>query len=326
MAKKVFLSPSDQSGNTYNGVNTTEQIQCERLANYAKIALVRSGVEVKVAVNDKVWKTEHVTASNNWKPDLHVAIHTNASGASNYGKAHGTQVYYGVAGVDKARRLYNAVNNAFPVEMRYAKEFLDNSKTGVWSEFYNVTAPVLYLETNFHDNKSVAQYIVANSEKIGEAIAKGICDVLDVPYKSPAPVAVDKATDEAEKVAIEMNKDTPTRGIATGDKLDLKNEPLFYASASKERAGTVTGTYYVWSSIPVNGRIRITITKSRVGITGQVTGWINLPSNVVYTVKSGDTLSAIASKYGTTVKRIAEDNKIENVNLIKTGQKLEIKY
>jgi hypothetical protein len=44
----------------------------------------------------------------------------------------------------------------------------------------------------------------------------------------------------------------------------------------------------------------------------------------IYTVKSGDTLSKIASAYHTTVKRIADDNGIKNVSLINVGQKLKI--
>lgn len=44
-----------------------------------------------------------------------------------------------------------------------------------------------------------------------------------------------------------------------------------------------------------------------------------------YTVKSGDTLSAIASKYKTTVDKLVKDNKIENANLIYPGQKIIIK-
>ena len=43
-----------------------------------------------------------------------------------------------------------------------------------------------------------------------------------------------------------------------------------------------------------------------------------------YTVKSGDTLSAIASKYKTTVDKLVKDNKIENANLIYPGQKIFI--
>ena len=46
---------------------------------------------------------------------------------------------------------------------------------------------------------------------------------------------------------------------------------------------------------------------------------------VYYTVRSGDTLSGIASKYGTTYQRIAQLNGIANPNKIYVGQKLRVK-
>lgn len=46
---------------------------------------------------------------------------------------------------------------------------------------------------------------------------------------------------------------------------------------------------------------------------------------ITYTVKVGDTLSAIAKKYGTTVTKIVKDNKITNPDLIYPGQKIKIK-
>ena len=49
-----------------------------------------------------------------------------------------------------------------------------------------------------------------------------------------------------------------------------------------------------------------------------------LASAESYTVKSGDTLSAIAKEKNTTVDAIAQKNKISNVNLITVGQVLEI--
>ena len=48
-----------------------------------------------------------------------------------------------------------------------------------------------------------------------------------------------------------------------------------------------------------------------------------LASAESYTVKSGDTLSAIAKEKNTTVDSIAKKNKISNVNLITVGQVLE---
>lgn len=44
-----------------------------------------------------------------------------------------------------------------------------------------------------------------------------------------------------------------------------------------------------------------------------------------YTVKSGDTLSAIASKYSTTVAQICSWNGIKNANLIYAGQRIRVK-
>lgn len=48
------------------------------------------------------------------------------------------------------------------------------------------------------------------------------------------------------------------------------------------------------------------------------------PSGVDYIVKNGDTLSGIASLYGTTYQKIASDNGISDPNLIYPGQVLKI--
>lgn len=48
------------------------------------------------------------------------------------------------------------------------------------------------------------------------------------------------------------------------------------------------------------------------------------PSGKTYTVRSGDTLSAIAKRFGTTVQAIAQLNGIKDVNKIYVGQVLRI--
>ena len=50
----------------------------------------------------------------------------------------------------------------------------------------------------------------------------------------------------------------------------------------------------------------------------------NNNSNVTYIVKAGDTLSAIASKYGTSYQKLAEYNNIKNPNIISVGQVIKI--
>lgn len=48
-------------------------------------------------------------------------------------------------------------------------------------------------------------------------------------------------------------------------------------------------------------------------------------SAVYYTVKSGDTLSKIAAKHGTTYQKLASLNGIKNPDKIYAGQKLRIR-
>lgn len=58
---------------------------------------------------------------------------------------------------------------------------------------------------------------------------------------------------------------------------------------------------------------------------GQVIKINGSSTSIIYTVKKGDTLTAIAKKYGTTINKIVNDNNIADPNKIYTGQKLVIK-
>lgn len=62
-----------------------------------------------------------------------------------------------------------------------------------------------------------------------------------------------------------------------------------------------------------------------VGQVIKIDGTSNKSSPVYYTVKSGDTLSGIASMYGTTYQHLAQINGISNPNVIYAGQKLRVK-
>ena len=62
-----------------------------------------------------------------------------------------------------------------------------------------------------------------------------------------------------------------------------------------------------------------------IGLNGFPKSSANKSNEIVYTVKSGDTLSSIAKRYNTTYQKIANDNNISNPNLIYPNQKLIIK-
>ena len=188
MAKKVYLSPSDQTNNAYAYGNTTEAVQCGKIAEACRAALVRSGVSVKVG--HMISMQQKCSESNAFDADLHVPIHTNAFN----GSVMGTRLF-----------CYNPSGNGY----KACKTIYDqlapispgtNESISVNAELYEVrvpTAPTAYVECEFHDTTTGAKWIVENTTKIGEAIAKGICNYLGVAYKAaeqpkPAPAPTTK--------------------------------------------------------------------------------------------------------------------------------------
>lgn len=97
------------------------------------------------------------------------------------------------------------------------------------------------------------------------------------------------------------------------------------------RQGVGTGTAIV-GCITDKGTYTIVETKGNWGKLKSGAGWIcldytqrvNENTNITYTVKSGDTLSGIAQKYGTTYQAIAQKNGMSNPNKIYPGQELRI--
>ena len=178
MATKIYLSPSDQTGNKYAAGNTNEAVQCRRIADACEKALKRCGFEVK---NNKTSSmAARCTESNKWGADLHVPIHTNAHNK----KTTGTRLFCW----DKSGEGYKAckaIFNALAPLTPGTSESITVDTT--LYEVRNASAPTAYIEVDFHDVKDVAKWIIENVEPIGEAICKGICSYFGVKYAAPEP-------------------------------------------------------------------------------------------------------------------------------------------
>lgn len=191
MAKRVYLSPSDQRRNTYAAGGTTEAIQCGRIAAACKTALERSGVEVMVGQYDTM--ANRVAESNLFKADLHVPIHTNAAN----GKASGTRVF--CYKEDPASAGYKACKAVLDVmgPVTPGAPDLVRANPHLFEVKYP-SAPTVYIEVDFHDVPRIAEWIIDNTTLIGETIAKGLCAALGVPFvksaNAPVPVPAEKDT------------------------------------------------------------------------------------------------------------------------------------
>lgn len=179
MPKRIYLSPSNQDGNMYAYGGTNEMEQCNRIADYAKLALERCGFEVKKAPKGQEMRTS-IAESNAWGANLHIPIHTNASTNNGTGKAGGTVVFVyntGTAHMKFAEPIYNSVQEISPGTTDYGVQ----PNPGL-AELNSTIAMGIYIEVDFHDNPSIAKWIIENSKAIGEAICKGVCNGYGVEY------------------------------------------------------------------------------------------------------------------------------------------------
>lgn len=162
---KIYISPSDQTGNLYSAGNTNEHAQCQRIAEAAAAALKRNGYEVKIGAEGSTYQ-QRVEESNNWGADIHMPIHTNAGGGD------GTVVFAYPASVENkyVKAVYNAVAQVSPGA--------DDGIRAVNNlyEINNSKCTCVYLECEFHDDYELASWIIEHIQDIGEAIAKGYCN------------------------------------------------------------------------------------------------------------------------------------------------------
>ena len=185
MSKKIYVSPSNQVGNIYATGNTNEKEQCHKIAKACVDALVENGFQVMCTYNDDMYK--RVEESNAFDADIHIAIHTNATAKHNV--TGGSQVLlYSISG--EREKAGNAVlSRLSPITPGKSAERLV-----LKPDFYEVRATkglALYCECEFHDTQLGSDFIINNTDRIGEAIAYGICDYYGVVPKNKNSVPND---------------------------------------------------------------------------------------------------------------------------------------
>ncbi len=169
MNKKIYVSPSSQNANVYATGGTNEKEQCRKIAKYCADYLKRAGFNVKCTYNDDMYK--RVKESNAFNSDIHLAIHTNATVKHNV--TGGTQILlYNFQGERKK------AGQAVLDELKAITPGQSAEKLIAKPEFYEirkVKAMTVFCECEFHDTKEGSDFIIKNTKKLGEAIARGIC-------------------------------------------------------------------------------------------------------------------------------------------------------
>lgn len=169
---KVFISPSNQTGNEYAGIDMNEAVNCRAIAELLAGCLRKSGFSVFLPYNGVSMRSV-VTDSNSYEPDLHICIHTNAFN----GKVTGTRVFtFADSGkaYDCGKLIFDGLCRLIPDGVNAMKQ-----RPGLY-ELKNTVAPAVYVEVDFHDVPDRARWLVENRECIAHNLATSICSYFGV--------------------------------------------------------------------------------------------------------------------------------------------------
>lgn len=180
---KIYLSPSTQEHNIGTGTYGTEESRMNQIADILQVILIKQGYEVFRNKPEMVLK-EVVKDSNSKKADLHLAIHSNATGNGPNSKARGCSVFchkFQGVGYEFAQSLYSEISKITPVNDRGIGKGEDYF--GVGKHLYETaytSAPAALVEIAFHDNVDDAKWILDNMQLIAESLAKAIDKTLPI--------------------------------------------------------------------------------------------------------------------------------------------------
>ena len=168
--KVVFLSPSTQEFNVGYGDFGTEEYRMNRIADIVEQLLKSQGYTVyRNDPNEKL--SAAVRKSNEIGPDIHVALHSNASGQGY--NAQGPEIFANrpnTPGDKLAHFIYDEIMEIYPDQSKGRGVLYTSSLY----EIIRTNAPAVLLEVAFHDNKDDANWIINNESEIAQAVVNGI--------------------------------------------------------------------------------------------------------------------------------------------------------
>ena len=177
---RVYISPSTQEHNIGAGTFGSEESQMNKISEFLVAFLYKDG-HFTVKYNLPSMDVAQIaTDSNNFKPDLHLAIHSNAGGGE------GTEVYAYGPGTNSerfAKALYDQIAPLSPGRDRGVK-----FNKGLYEIGDRVNATSALIELEFHDNSAGSVWIVSNHQANAEALYKGVCDYYGYDYRALTPV------------------------------------------------------------------------------------------------------------------------------------------
>ena len=177
----IYLSPSLQEWNPYvDGGN--EEYYMNLIADAMEPYLRASGISF-ARNSPEMTLRQAISQSNMGSYDLHLAIHSNASGENSAGQNRGVEVYYypgSAKGQDFAETLATNFSDLYPIPER-----VRTIPTTTLGELRLTRAPAALIEVAYHDNLDDARWIRDNINNIARNLSKSVAETLGVTFVEP---------------------------------------------------------------------------------------------------------------------------------------------
>jgi len=176
----IYLSPSTQEFNPYI-IGGTEEYYMNLIADAMEPYLYATGIEFTRNTPDMT-AASSITASNSGNYDLHLALHSNASGGT-AGSRRGSEVYYFPTSQNGKRAAEIIANNLqliYPIP-----NGVKTVPTTTLGEVRRTRAPSVLIEFAYHDNYEDAVWIRDNINAIAQNVVISLADYFGIPFVSP---------------------------------------------------------------------------------------------------------------------------------------------
>lgn len=176
--------------------------------------------------------TTRVKSANNWKADAYISVHHNAG--INGGSGGGTVVYVAKSCSNTSVRLQDAVYKHAIADCNLKGNRYDGTLSSSFYVCKNTKMPAILIEVGFMDSTTDIKYILDEkwSEKMGCAIAKGVCDIF-------GGTIVESEPKKETTTTTTTKKDT---SIIVGN-IDNIREVQYWANVNYNAGLAVDGSY-----------------------------------------------------------------------------------
>lgn len=178
----IYLSPSTQEFNPYVG-GGNEEYYMNLIADAMVPYLIASGIQFVRNTPDMTAATS-IAASNSGNYDLHLALHSNASGGTP-GAVRGTEIFYYPESANGKRFADIAAANLqtiYPIPGG-----VKTVPTTTLGEVRRVRAPGVLIEFAYHDNPEDADWIRNNIDLIAQNVVLSLTEYFGIPFNTPQP-------------------------------------------------------------------------------------------------------------------------------------------